>query len=252
MHKLYEDVSTHYQNNKAGDYIIRIADSLYRLHWQAAGFDVTTLPKLDLASILTKMKTDFSVTKVDSALDPTGLYQQLLNCQNKNFSSLIIQAQKHTLSIHILDANGNLFTQPDVRLYQLTAINHYVNFLKTIQQQEIRCFEIEQTGYQQWKLSPIERPQPSENQGYLPVAVHMDSPKENALCTIQCGPQTFSGQANDVGLFEQIATFIISLRKNNQPYPLYINKISFSITANIKTADYLSQKQRLEKHLNRD
>jgi adenylate cyclase class 1 len=252
LQSLYEQVNAHYQKNKAGDYIVQIADGLHQLRWQPTGFDITALPKSDLVSILTHLKSEFSVTKVDIKLDPLGFYQQLLLCQNKDTLSLVIQPKKQAISLHIIDENGNLFSQHDARLSQTTTINHYIRFLTAIKKQPIRCFEIEQQANYQWQIQPIKQPPTSEKQGYLPVTVKMDSPKENALCTIQCGPEKFSGYANDAALFEQVSTFIISLRKNNKAYPLYINEISFSNSKNVSTSNYLFQKQRIEKLFNHD
>jgi len=151
-----------------------------------------------------------------------------------------------------LDENGNLFSQHDVHLSQTTTINHYIRFLTAIKKQPIYCFEIEQQANYQWQIQSIKQPQPSEKQGYLTVAIKMDSPKENALCIIQCGPENFSSYANDPTLFEKVSTFIISLRKNNRAYPIYINEISFSSSNNVSTSNYLLQKQRIEKLFNHD
>jgi adenylate cyclase class 1 len=252
LHAFYTEVNTHYHKNKEGDYIVQVADRLYQLRWQPSGFDVMTLPKLDLASILTNVKSEFSVTKIDMALDPLGFYQQLLLCQKQDTLSVVIQLKEPASSIHIIDESGNVFSQHHCRLNQATILNHYLRFLTPMSTQQVRCFQIEQQANKQWKIKPIKQPQPSQRQGYLPVIVKMDSPKENALCTIQCGPEKFSGYANDASLFEQVSTFIISLRKSNKAYPLYINEISFSNGQNVNTSNYLVQKQRIEKLFNLD
>lgn len=252
LQRLYTEVNTHYHKNKEGGYIVQVADRLYQLRWQPSGFDVINLPKLGLAAILTNVQSEFSVTKVDLALDPLGLYQQLLLCQKKDTLSLVIQLKEPASSIHIIDEKGNVFSQHHCRLNQATLLNHYLRFLTAMSTQQVRCFQLEQQANKQWKIKPIQQPKPSERQGYLPVIIKMDSPKENALCTIQCGPEKFSGYANDASLFKQVSTFIISLRKNNKAYPLYINEISFSNGQNISTSNYLVQKQRIEKLFNLD
>ena len=103
-----------------------------------------------------------------------------------------------------------------------------------------------------WKLTPLSAPSLREKQGYLPVIITITSPREDAHCSISCGPKQFLGPANDKALFKQISSFILSLRKSNVPYPLYINEINFSEPEKVTTADYLKQKQRFEKQLNFD
>ena len=252
LQTLYKEVNTHYIKNKAGNYIMLIADDLYQLHWQPSGFDVTAFIKADLNAALGNKKAHFSMTKVDAALDPTAFYQQLLSCQHQDFTNLIIQTQNQTTSIHIIDNNGNVFSQHKMRLTPVTALTHYHRFLSIIQPSTIRCFEIEQRHSQQWQLVPIPQPQISTKQGYLPVIVTMENTSINAPCIIHCGPEKFFGTANDPSLFEQVSSFIIQLRKHHQQYPLYINEIRFPLGQKISTAEYILQKQRLEKLLNHD
>ncbi len=252
IQRLYSVVSTHYFENEVGDYLMLLADDLYQLHWQPSGFDVTVFAQADLDAALGHRKTAFSMTKVDTALDPSGFYQQLLSCQHQGFTSLIIQTQTRSMSIHVIDNNGNLFSQYNIQLTPVTAISHYLRFLSAIEVQAIRCFEIKQQADQQWALAPITQLQASTKQGYLPVIVQMANITENARCTIHCGPKKFSGTANNPVLFEQVSTFILQLRKQHQPYPLYINEIRFPASQNADTADYLLHKQRLEKLLNHD
>jgi len=252
LQTLYKEVNTHYIKNKTGDYIMLIADGLYQLHWQATGFDVTTFEKADLTAALGHGKTLYSVTKVDTALDPSGFYQQLLSCQHKDSTNLIIQTTNQATSIHVVDEKGNVFSQHNVQLTPITALTHYLRFLTAIQSHPIRCFEIAQQDNQQWKLQAIEQPQASKKQGYLPVIVNLEHTKANAPCTIHCGPEKFSGTANDPALFNRVSTFIIQLRKHHQAYPLYINEIRFPTSQKASTADYILQKQRLEKLLNHD
>lgn len=139
-----------------------------------------------------------------------------------------------------------------------TALVHFQYFLKNIQQHKpelsLRYFKVEPTKIisKPWKLTAISPPTSSEKQSYLPVVINMASAANNADCTISCGPKLFSGQANDKNTFEQIATFILSLKKSNIPYPLYINEIRFNEPQKVSTMDYLIQKLRFEKYLNID
>jgi adenylate cyclase class 1 len=260
LSNLYMNVNAHYHKSTLGNYLILIADTLYQLSWQPESVDVIKLDNVPIEPTLTKLKTHFSVTKLDHELDPTQQLNTLLNCQRKDVLSLIVEQKKQTISIHILDEFGNLITSHNLKLSQQTALKHFQRFLSCIQKHKpnllLRYFKLELTtlGTQQWELSPLPSPVPSisEKQGYLPVIITMASPKEDALCTINFGPNQFSGPANAKSMFEQTSSFILKLRKSNFPYPLYINEINFSEPEKATTLDYLQQKQHIEKQLNLD
>lgn len=258
LENLYTDVNTHYLKNTHGDYFILIADNLYKLIWQPEGVDITPLNTTQLEPIINKSKSHFLVSKLDRQLDPKQFLNTLLNCQKKDTLNLIIEPGKTTLSVHFIDEFGNLISQQNIKLSPQTALVHFQYFLKNIQQHKpelsLRYFKIEptQTPSKPWKLTAISPPTSLEKQSYLPVIIDMASAANNADCTISCGPKLFSGQANDKSTFEQITAFILSLRKSNIPYPLYINEIRFNEPQEVSTMDYLIQKLRFEKHLNID
>jgi adenylate cyclase class 1 len=258
LKKLYLDVNTHYQKHIYGEYLIIIADSIYKFIWQPEGVDIAQLGTTRLELVINRSKSHFLVSKLDQQLDPKQLLNTLLGCQKKDTLSLIIEPGKTTVSIHFIDEFGNLISQYDLKLTPQTALVHFQYFLNSIQQHNpalsLRYFKVEptQTVTKPWKLSAISPPSLHEKQSYLPVTINMASATNNADCTISCGPKLFSGQANDKSTFEQIATFILSLRKSNIPYPLYINEIRFNEPQNVSTMDYLTQKLRFEKQLNID
>jgi adenylate cyclase, class 1 len=258
LNKLYNDVNTHYHKNVEGNYLAQIADKLYQLDWQPEGVDITELKSTNLSQYLIRSKKHFSVSKLDGNLDPTQCLNTLLSCQQKDTISLIIEQKNQTNSIHILDEFGNLISNHELKLTQETAIIHFQHFLNIIQKHnsnlKLRYFKIiaSATKTKPWKLTPLPVPSLNEKQSYLPVVITMASPKEDALCTINCGPKQFSGPANAKTIFNQISSFLLSLRKSHIPYPLYINEINFDEPQKVTTVDYLLQKQRIEKHLNID
>ncbi len=258
LKQLYQDVNTHYHKNSEGVYLVRIADTHYQISWQPEGLDITPSKSGNLNQILSRPKASFAASKVDGKLDPTQQLSTLLTCQTKDTISLITEQKNHTISIHILDEFGNLRSQHNLKLTQETALHHFQSFLSTIQKHkpklQLRYFKMvaQTTDSAPWKLTPLSAPSLREKQGYLPVIITITSPREDAHCSISCGPKQFLGPANDKALFKQISSFILSLRKSNVPYPLYINEINFSEPEKITTADYLQQKQRFEKQLNFD
>lgn len=252
LETLYKEVNEHFYSHPTyGDYLLKIADKIYQLQWQPGSCDFNYLINTpDLTTALTRVKSHFSVCKLDPYLDPTGLFSTLLSYQTDSQITLFLQIQNKIISIYLLDELGGLFIQKYTDLTESTLVNHFHRFLGALKSQpRLRFFRLEQTGSNKWKTTALPRPS-QKNLGYLPVTITMDNPKESTQCTIECGPKHFSGSANDPALFSQVSELMLSLRQSNNDYPLYITQLNFSQTTAITTRDYVIQKQRLEKLLN--
>ncbi|RKZ87072.1 MAG: hypothetical protein DRQ39_04850 [Gammaproteobacteria bacterium] len=252
LEKLYTEVSEHYHENPlTGDYLLKIADKFYQLQWQPGSCDFNYLANTsNLTTALARIKPRFSVCKLDQNLDPTGLFSTLLTHQSDSQIIFFLHVQNQTISIYLLDELGGLFQQTYTDLTESTLVNHFHHFLGALTNRpRLRFFRLEQTRNNKWKTAVLPRPS-QRNLGYLPVAITMDSPKDSANCTIECGPKHFSGSANDPALFSQVSELMLSLRQSKNDYPLYITQLNFSQTTVIATRDYIIQKQRLENLLN--
>jgi len=252
---IYSDVITHYKSSKErGDYLISIAEKDYLLQWQPGSCDYTLVSKQqDVIKILTAPKTHFSKTKVDRFLDNSGLFIQLLRLQSPNQITLFISSQKKVITLYLLDDKGTLFHQQFSGLSESTLNTNFHRFLTALKKKNdidrLRFYRLTKTKEQSWKLSAIPLTSAAQ-QEYLPVTIKMASSEDNAQCTIHCGPQEFNGKANDRTLFQQVNALVISLRKSNARYPLYITDLSFPEGVNYSTYHYIHQKQRLESLLN--
>ena len=252
LESLYTEVSEHFREHPlAGDYLLLIADKFYQLQWQPGSCDFSYLPNTaDLTTALARIKSQFSVCKLDPNLDPTGLFSTLLTYQTDSQITLFLQIQHQTISIYLLDELGGLFLQTYTDLTESTLVNHFHRFLGALRNRpRLRFFRLKQTGNHKWKTTALPRPS-QRDLGYFPVTITMDSPKESANCTIECGPKHFSGTANDPALFSQVSELMLSLRQSQNDYPLYITQLNFPQTATVATRDYIIQKQRLENLLN--
>lgn len=255
MSKLYSDVITHYKSNpQRGDYLIELADHRYRIQWQPGSSDFSLLPKrYNVADILATPKTEFSTSKIDSHLDSNQLFEHLLRHQSPDQITLFLHFKDKIITIYILDELGTLIKQKFTDLTESTLTTHFHRFLRTIKSKNkvhnLRFYRLVKMKSKGWKLNAI----PLANmpqQEYLPVTIEMASPANNAHCTLQCGPQQYSGIANDPALFQQIRKFVLSLRKTNNHYPLYITELSFQHDKQYPTHQYITQKKKLEHLLN--
>jgi len=252
---LYSDVIAHYKSSPDnGDYLISISESYYLLQWQPGSYDFTLAPrKHGVFDILGKKRVHFSSTRVDTSLDPFGLFKQLLRLQSPKQLTLFLTLEKKSTILYLLDEHGTLYTQTFNGLTESTLNGHFHHFLNSIKQkndiERLRFYRLKKAKNKVWEISAM--PLSSMTQkDYLPVTIELSSTDKAAQCTIHCGPQAFSGSADDQALFLQVNELVLSLRKSSSRYPLYITELSFPEALRYSSYDYITQKQRLETLLN--
>ncbi len=238
-----------------GEYIVSLGGILYQLKWQNSSCDSLALPKnTSVLQHLAKSRMEFYPSVIDSMLDEDSLLSTILNYQTPDQISLFILTIDSTLTIFILDNLGSLFQQQFSNLTQNTLTYHFHEFLTAIpdigKKYPQRFFQISKHYKSEYKVTEFHLKQTATKLDYLPVTIAMEAPKENAQCTINCGSKKFSGAANEPDLFLHVRDLILSLRKSNNNYHLYITQLSFK-QSNIPIRDYLIQKQRLEYLLNK-
>ncbi len=253
LQQMVTDVNHYFLQDKTAQFVTQLAHELYVFHWQQEGADIRPLKSSHLENELATLNQQFISTYIDRRLDPDQKRFTLLSVQKPNTISIIIEAKAHDTIIHIVDELANLH-HTHLQLKFDTALSHYQHFIQTMHQQQseltIDFYQLKPFGINQWKLSPINLPQPNQKRGYLPVIIQMDSAKENANCIITCGPKQFSGLANNAQLLQQLTEFIMNLRASKIAYPLYINGITFTDPEQVTAADYIMQKHRFEQQLN--
>ncbi|MFT7413586.1 MAG: adenylate cyclase class 1 [Methylophagaceae bacterium] len=252
---LYSEIIAHYSNHPlSGDYLIAIADQFYRLQWQQGLVDILPLVKnTSLEQHLAQERDIFSASNVDPLLDKDGLLRLLLNQQMATRISLFLLSKNNSVTLYIIDDLGTLFKQHSTGLTVATLISHYQQFFSTINIiTDIQFFHLIHSTQSGWKNSKITNFNFSSNKTlYLPVRVELNSAKENAHCSIHCGPKTFTGNADDPNLFKQVSDLVLSLRNTTSRYPLYINQLSFTDGQTYTTRHYIMLKQQIEIRLNK-
>ncbi len=256
LEELYLNVNTHYcKSSMSGNYLLVLEKRSYQLQWQEGSVDYSALRKsLDVYTILAKARTHFSASMIDPLLDPSGIFSSILRYQSDSQITLFLHVNTaQSMSIYLLDEFGSLFLHSYADLNEATLISHFHRLLSTqLKEKELKLqfFSIENTYTNKWEIRARPLVNTAKKFDYLPVIVTMDSADDKANCTIQCGPNYFSGISNSPALFEQVAEFMFSLRKSNNNYPLYITELNFSQASDGTTRNYILQKQRLEKLLN--
>lgn len=255
--KLYNDVVTHYQSSsQCGDYLVSLSEKIYLIQWQIGACDYTSMPNgQNIHTILASARTQFSSTKVDSYLDPSGLFAQLLRLQSPHQLTLFLSSKKESVTLYILDEQGTLFHQNFMGLTESTLTSHFYRFLTTIKQKNnikhLRFYRLTELATGAWKLSAMPLSKVAK-QDFLPVTIEMASIENDAQCTIHCGKKKFSGKADESTLFQQVNELVLRFRRSSERYPLYITDITFPQDIQVSNYHYIRQKQRLEHLLNNE
>jgi adenylate cyclase class 1 len=256
IEKSYHHVLSHYiKYPEIGEYIVSIGENLYRLIWQNGLCDYTRLAKKEtVQQYLAKPRPEFTPTTIDPMLDDDGLLNTILSYQIPDHVNLFILTIDSQLIVYILDDMGSLFTQQFENLTQDTLTQHFNEFLSAIPNDgdtiPVHFFHVSKQYKPAYKITELSLKKNSATHHHLPVTIEMDSTDENTHCTIFCGTQSFSGIANKLSLFSQVRDLLLSLRKSNSHYHLYVTRLIFK-QQNVPIRDYLLQKQRLEYLLNK-
>jgi adenylate cyclase class 1 len=252
--RLCAKLCQHYQQFPAnGRLLINIKDRPYSLQWQQQAEFIPRPAAEGIWQTLTSNQTEFSATAIDESLDSDGLFEFLLNQQSAERISVFIYLEQSTIICYLLDELGNLVRQQFQHLTESTLIAHLQKFLTEIKinngVEQLRFYRLSRER-QNWQLHSLMAP--SQTAGYLPIKVKLADTTAEAGCEISCGQKTFAGKTDDPALFTQIHQLVLSLRKQNQHYPIYLNSLEFDDDLYHPAAFYMQQKQRLEQLFNPD
>jgi adenylate cyclase class 1 len=235
-----------------GRLLLNIASRGYTIEWQAqrAAFQRRALHQ-DIWQELSNQRDAFTPTLMDRHLDKDKLFETLLSHQQADRISAFIYSEKSTIICYLLDEYGNLVRQQFQHLTERTLLGHLKQFLGEIQRQNtiahLQFYRLSRLE-QRWLLTPLSAPTMTE--GYLPIKITLSGLESAADCTVLCGQKWFEGAANDPNLFQKIRDLVLSVRKQHQHYPIYLNSLQFTSGSYYPAGLYFQQKQRLERLVN--
>ncbi|WP_438970759.1 class I adenylate cyclase [Methylophaga sp.] len=254
MMHLTAQACRHYQQfPESGRLLINFAGRPYSLQWHEQAEYIRRPSSHDVWQALADNRKTFTANALDSYQDLDGLLNYLLQKQSNNCITVFIYLEQNTIICYLLDELGNLIRQQFQHLTESTLIAHLHKFLSDIKTSnevaQLRFYRLSREQ-QAWQLTAIAAPK--QTLGYLPITVTMATPALDAECNVVCGKKHFIGRADDPAFFGQIHSLVLSLRKQNQRYPVYLNKLTFADVSAQPTAVYMQQKYRLEQLFNPD
>ena len=255
MTSLVSDTIQHYlHSEKTGNLLLDIAGQPYTLWWDQGHADFAKRSRTqEIWQAIASNQEAFQTIRLDRYLDKDGLFNTLLAHQAADRVSVFVYFEKNTIICYLLDEFGNLIRQQYQHLTETTLIAHLHIFLSEIlhrnQIPHLRFYRLSRSQ-QAWQTTPLAAPQ--QTKGYLPIRAKVASPSPSAECELHCGQHRFTGQADDPALFSRIHQLVLSLRQQQQSYPVYLNSLLFDDDQYYPASVYMQEKQRLEMLFNPD
>ncbi len=255
--RVCKQLLNHYRNYPSnGNYIVELSERLYKIQWHEDGSDYIRASKQqNIDFLLAENRTHFSATTVDPLFDNEGLYTLLLKQQSEKSISLFLYKDTKQITVYITDEVGSVYRYSFSKMKQQTIVSHLRQFFtkSLLEESEIQL-SFSQLEYKNglWSASEFSDISPENKTAYLPIKIELDDPTAPLTCVIHCGSTVVKGSINNPALFKKVQDLVLKLRSGNNKYPLYINELSFTKQQDIKSRQYVTQKQQLETLLNND
>ena len=273
-----EEVRQCFYQNKIGQrrrYVLQVADQ-YHLIQISRGHPV--IYHFEKASLLCKQLAKPQPYYSQIFLDSHALVGTVIKlvCENSKPGHLqvyYLRQDKHA-HVYVIDERGSLI-QWQTPIYNEAALINPINqFLRQVEYRQNRH------RYKQSEI-PTERPieyyevmLPSKDEGmhfrpirpkeglgqgrYFDVHAQVDFDAQNRLSfVLYCEQEEFSHVEHGSGVYRALVEKLVSLRRHNKPYPVYITDLAIADRLHnrnpkqvLQTASYLDYKHKLEKRLN--
>jgi adenylate cyclase class 1 len=178
------------------------------------------------------------------------------------------RAGKH-VDVYVLDENGSLFHHRTPFFDETTLVNHYDQFFEVARQRirnsiadsdlGVQYFEIVRGRNSRHELQTRHSTRDFAPRRYFNVQVISAPGPDNNQFSIFCDEKEFSTYEYGTQLFNEVAKFVLSLRRSGLRYPIHITDIDLpgnlmgDKSANPwQTVDFLNYKKRIEDRLNQE
>lgn len=210
----------------------------------------------------------------DSRATGCSLLEVLYANSSASYISFFIYQHGEKADIYIIDEKGSLFIQRRESHEIHLTIGQFGQFFQNIKARkalsfagqggeefsaETKVYQLTEDGSSgAFEIIPYEEPDLS-SQEQIPVKVFVDSDTNNKqILNILVDDEDFSAAKLGEQLFPEIARSIISKRRNQLNYPIYINDLEFSTRYqsahdidSLQTVHLLNFKKRIEYQLSR-
>jgi len=271
VEELFRDIiACYYSGTRALNtrYVLEIEQFLYVLQFRGNTPYVRGLRnRRELVECLSQPQSRYSPLKVDRHALLEHPLRLIAKMGVAGRIQLFYQRNGDQTDIYILDEKGSIFFTRKPFHDEDTVLNSIRHFLDNIQLRrstleqpeaptKVAYYEI--TGNQPGELLPERKTFPPQEQArnhHTIEAIAQTGTFGDVFYTIYCDNREFSQLEYGDALFAAVASYIASLRRNQERYPCYITDLDLSQLdlqqgEELQTVQYLQHKEKLENAIN--
>jgi len=171
------------------------------------------------------------------------------------------------VDVYVLDERGSLCRHTRPFYDMLGLVRHFKEYFESVRERMAHSLE-DDSGFREVLFYRIDRGLNGQREiyrygdnsyihtdSYIKLQVMVDHQEDNIIFTLYCEDKEFSNLEYGDGVYSEVASHILSLRKSGEPYPIYITDLDLSSTLldvsteSIQTVHYLHYKKIIEQRL---
>ncbi len=273
VQKLYNDVRHNFERQEGGTdrrYLLQADDEYYLIQRKREGFSYIALQTLEeLLELLGENHNSFQALCVDDQALQETPFPAIFTRNRPAIIQLFYHTTRDTTLLYLLDEQGALFqqemaaTDEHYLLLQQQRFLDGIRLLRSLLAEEPahrllldrpEFYRLDRDRKGLFFCTPRTPPRHRLPDSYLELRLVSDSlDLRQSPHLLICGDQEFSSFEYGDRLFPAVAEYILSQRRNQQSYPIYLTGLELSRTAGEgtgSTIDLFNLKKRLEGRLN--
>jgi adenylate cyclase, class 1 len=192
---------------------------------------------------------------------------QLYTYNRPGIVQCFLQISGNRAIAHIIDERGSYFTQETDFYDAHSLINHYQQFFSNVHQRMmffnslstklskppmLEFYFLSKDKQGAWQLIEHRKGTLFKLPGFFTLQVITDYIGTTLSMRIYCNDREFTSLEFGVQLYDQVAHYMLSLRRQQEKYPIYITDIDLSRsllgenTADVQSLHYLNYKREIE------
>lgn len=246
-------------------YVLYLEDDVLRYE-RFADFD-------ELLRYLSKGRQGFGRVIMDQNVISDNLLPLVFKFNKPGVVQFFYKRDGGKADVYVVDENGSLFCQKREVISEESLLGHFNRFFDSVLQRQL--FQIAGQGEDGAEEIQVEyysvvrdrqgqlqvgRKASLENnrKGYFSIQVIASRDEDvGSAFTVYCDDKEFSSLEYGANLFDEIAAYILSKRKSNQPYPVYITDVDLAPdmfadypAGHVPIVEFLNYKKSIEAKLN--
>ncbi len=177
------------------------------------------------------------------------------------------EVHNNEVDIYVLDERGSLCRQTQPFYDTAGLVRHYQEYFESVR--ERMAYSIQAgSGFRDVLFYRIDRGRNGQREiyrygennliraaSYIKFQVMVDRKEEDVVFTLYCEDREFSNLEYGDRIYQEVARYVISLRKSGESYPIYITDLDLSSTLldvsieSVQTVHYLHYKKIIEERL---